>query len=276
MRAEDGSVRVWTIANQKGGVGKTTTTVALGGLLAAQGYRVLLVDLDPHGSLTSYFRCPVEGVEDQAQALFRERPLDRRDAFMDLLRPVSELPLWLLPAGMGLATVERQAVAVDGMGLRLAQALALVRGELDYVLIDTPPILGALMINALAACEQLLIPVQTEYLALKGLERMLRTLNMVNRSRGQALPHLIVPTLFDRRTQASVHSLRQLRNQYGHGLWPGMIPVDTRLRDASRAGIPPSRLDGRSRAVQAYDALLRYVQCEFEQRQAAGPGRSMP
>src|SRR5690606_13023507 len=119
-----------------------------------------------------------------------------------------------------LATVERRASAIEGMGLRLSRALTLLWDDFDYALIDTPPVLGALMINALAACEQLVIPVQTEFLALKGLERMLRTLDMVSRSRGKVLPHLIVPTLFDRRTQASVSSLRLLRNTYREPMWP--------------------------------------------------------
>lgn len=252
-------MRIWTVANQKGGVGKTTTAVTLGGLLVEQGYRVLLLDLDPHASMSSYFGCDVDRLPAYAQALFGEQPLRDQEAVLRLLQPTGEPGLQLLPASMGLATVERRAGTIEGMGLRVARALALLQSEVDYVLVDTPPVLGALMINALAACEQLVIPVQTEFLAIKGLERMLRTLQMVSRSRGRMLPYLIVPTLFDRRTQASVGSLRQLRNGYDGELWRGMIPVDTRLRDASRAGVVPSRFDAGSRAVQAYRALLRQL-----------------
>uniref|UniRef100_A0A1I8ACP1 Cobalamin biosynthesis protein CobQ n=2 Tax=cellular organisms TaxID=131567 RepID=A0A1I8ACP1_9BILA len=110
-----------------------------------------------------------------------------------------------------------------------------------------------------AASQQLVIPVQTEYLAVKGLERMVSTLSMVNRSRKQALPYHIVPTLFDRRTQASMGTLRVLRDAYPETIWQGYIPVDTRLRDASRAGLTPSQFDGRSRGVIAYRALLKHL-----------------
>jgi chromosome partitioning protein len=119
--------------------------------------------------------------------------------------------------------------------------------------------LGVLMVNALAASQQLVIPVQTEHLAVKGLERMVNTLAMINRSRKQELPFSIVPTLFDRRTQASMSTLRVLRDLYPDTIWQGYIPVDTRLRDASRAGLAPSQFDPKSRGVVAYRALLKHV-----------------
>jgi chromosome partitioning protein len=124
------------------------------------------------------------------------------------------------------------------------------------VLVDCPPLLGVLMINALAACEHLIIPVQTEFLALKGLERMLLTLTMVLRTRQRPLPVTIVPTLFDRRTRAAVESLQALREGFPEQLWHGVIPVDTRLREASRAGLPPGRFAPDSHAVLAYTELL--------------------
>jgi chromosome partitioning protein len=205
-------VHIWSVANQKGGVGKTTTVVALAGLLVDRGARVLLCDLDPHGSLTSYFGHDPERVEHGIFDLFAERPLVERAELQALLLPVNDggelleqSRLHLLAASPALATVERRAVG-GGVGMRVSKALAVLWDDFDYVLIDTPPVLGALMINALAACEQLLIPVQTEFLALKGLERMLRTLSMLGRSTNKALPYLIVPTLFDRRTHASVSS----------------------------------------------------------------------
>lgn len=116
------------------------------------------------------------------------------------------------------------------------------------------------MINALAACNQLLIPVQTEFLALKGLDRMLHTLTMLGKSRKQELKYCVVPTMFDRRTQASVSSLRTLRNDYSNVVWPGKIPVDTKLRDASKAGVPPNLFDPEGRAMEAYKSLYKYMQ----------------
>ncbi len=256
-------MHIWSVANQKGGVGKTTTAVALAGLLAERGARVLLCDLDPHGSLTSYFGYDPERVEHGIFDLFGERPIVERAELQSLLLPIDNGgavggKLQLLAASPALATVERRAVG-GGVGMRVNKALAALWDDFDYVLIDTPPVLGALMINALAACEQLLIPVQTEFLALKGLERMLRTLSMLGRSTNKTLPYLIVPTLFDRRTHASVSSLRTLRHEYPDHIWASMIPVDTRFRDASKAGQVPSRFDPQSRGVLAYAALLKFL-----------------
>ena len=141
----------------------------------------------------------------------------------------------------------------------ISRALAQLWNDYQFVIIDSPPLLGVSMINALAACEQLVIPVQTEFLALKGLERMVHTLDMVNRSRKQALPYTIVPTLFDRRTQASLSTLRVLRRDYADHLWQAFVPIDTKLRDASLAGLVPSRHEANGRGVLAYRALLRYL-----------------
>lgn len=259
-------MRIWTIANQKGGVGKTTTAVTLAGLLAERGARVLLLDLDPHGSMTSYFGYNPDTLAKGSYNLFGDEVVVSRESVRAQLLPAGDTGIFLIGASPALATVERRAPGRDGMGLRVSRALAAVWEDFDYVLIDTPPVLGALMINALAASEQLLIPVQTEFLALKGLERMVRTLAMVTRSLQKDLPHLIIPTLFDRRTQASVSSLRTLRNQYPDTIWAGMIPVDTKLRDASRLGLLPSRHEPSSRAVQAYGALLKVLLATQEQR----------
>ncbi len=249
---------VWTVANQKGGVGKTTTTVALGGLCAEQGKRVLLVDLDPHGSLSSYFKQEPDQVELSTFTLFQQRAELSPAIVQQCIVETEFEGVFVMPAAMALATLERQAIGGDGMGLVIGRALAMIKDDYDIVLIDCPPLLGVLMINALAACQQLLIPVQTEFLALKGLERMIQTLTMMSKSRKTPLPYSIVPTMFDRRTQASVGSLRSIRNTYADCVWPGKVPVDTKLRDASKAGIPPHLFQHDSRAVDAYRSLLKW------------------
>jgi chromosome partitioning protein len=141
----------------------------------------------------------------------------------------------------------------------------------EYVIIDCPPSLGILLVNALAACDHLVIPVQTEFLAIKGLERMLHTLHMIRRSTRRELPYTIVPTMFDRRTKASHESLEQLRTRHPEQLWPSYIPIDTQFRDASRAGIPLPMRSMSERGVLAYaelvDSLLQ--QAEFPARGAA-------
>ncbi len=146
------------------------------------------------------------------------------------------------------------------MGLVIARSLAFIYDDYDFVFIDTPPLLGVLMINALAACQHLVIPVQTEFLALKGLERMVNTLKMMSRSRKKALAYTIVPVMFDRRTQASVSSLRTIRNTYPDQAWPGHIPIDTRFRDASKAGVPPHLFDATSRGAEAYLSLWHWLE----------------
>ncbi|WP_191600679.1 ParA family protein [Marinomonas algicola] len=249
-------MHIWAVANQKGGVGKTTTVVSLAGLLADEGHRVLMVDLDPHGSLTSYFRFDPDSIEHSVYDLFQVQGKITQELPKKLVLDTGHPNLSLLPSSTALATLERHAQAQGGMGLVISKTLAILWDDYDYVLIDSPPVLGVLMINALAACQQLVIPVQTEFLAIKGLERMVRTLTMINRARKKPVPYIIVPTLFDRRTQASNKSLRSLKDTYDDLVWHSVIPIDTKLRDASTAGIAPSALDSSARGIKAYASLI--------------------
>ncbi len=252
-------MHIWAVANQKGGVGKTTTVVSLAGLLADQGFDVLLLDLDPHGSLTSYFRYDPDSLQHSAYDLFLTPNQIDPDLPADLLLNTSHERINLIPASTAMATLERKAIGSDGMGLVVSRSLAYLWDRFDYVLIDSPPVLGVLMVNALAACERLVIPVQTEFLAIKGLERMVRTLSMINRARRKKLDYYILPTFFDRRTQASVQSLRMLKQTYPDDLAQAIIPVDTKFRNASTQGIVPSALDPSTHGVRAYAMLMRFL-----------------
>ena len=253
-------MNVWTVTNQKGGVGKTTSVVALGGLLAEKGQRVLMVDLDPHGSLTSYFRFDPDETESSIYNLFQSVVANTALHPERLISETGMVGLDLLPASTALATLDKQFGVKGGMGLVLSTSLHQLKTRYDYALIDTPPMLGVLMVNALAACNHLIIPVQTEFLALKGLERMLSTLSMIMKSTKKDIPYSVMPTLFDRRTKASVDSLRALRDKYPESTWSSAIPVDTRFRDASAAGVPPSVFAPNARGVDAYLSFLEQLQ----------------
>jgi len=252
-------MKVWAIANQKGGVGKTTTAVTLAGLLAAAGHETLIIDLDPHGSLTSYFGYDPDEVENGVYSLYQQHAAGSSLSPDGLIHPTRVERLKIMPANMALATLDRQMGKRGGMGLVVSQAIEKLTGRFEHVLIDCPPMLGVLMVNALAACERLIIPVQTEFLAIKGLERMLSTLKMINNSRRIALEYTIVPTLFDRRTRASIETLRLLQERFGAHLWDSVIPVDTRFREASRTGLPLSLMQPSARGAQAYQQLCEYL-----------------
>jgi len=248
-------VRIWAVANQKGGVGKTTTAVTLAGLLSQQGHRVLLVDMDPHGSMTSYMGYDPEGDGSSLYSLFH----GGSGSASEMIRETKFENISIFTASTALATLDRQLGAQDGKGLVIARGLEQVSDDYDYALLDCPPTLGVLMVNALAACHYLVVPVQSEFLALKGLERMMRTIAMMNHARMTPIPYLIVPTLFDRRTRASGQALENMEERYPQTLWNGIIPVDTQFREASRAGSPVSLLSPRSRGAIAYSELLRDV-----------------
>ncbi len=252
-------MRVWAVANQKGGVGKTTTTVALGGLLAAWGFRTLMIDVDPHGSLTSYFRLDPDSLEQSSYTLFEAAAEKRHADPLSLVCETGTEGLSLIPAAIALATLDRQSGRLEGLGLVLKRAVNDLQAHFDYIVIDCPPVLGVLLINALAACERLIVPVQTEFLALKGLERLRHTLSMVTRARPTPLDVVVVPTFFDRRTRASHDSLAVLRRDHAEDLWDGIIPIDTRFREASRVGLPPAIYDPGARGVQAYARLLEML-----------------
>ncbi len=253
-------MRIWTVANQKGGVGKTTTTVSLGGLLAQQGKRVLLIDTDPHASLTYYFGIDSEELEVSVYDIFARGKGMAEEEILQALCPSGMDNLDILPATMAIATLDRSMGNKTGMGLILKKALAKVSKYYDYAILDCPPVLGVLMVNALAASERILVPVQTEFLALKGLDRMMRTMELMQSSQSKQYEYTIVPTMYDKRTRASLEAYKTLRATYGDKVWPGVIPVDTKFRDASLAQQAPVIYCPRSRGVFAYHALLEYLQ----------------
>ncbi|MCM2338269.1 MAG: ParA family protein [Lysobacter sp.] len=255
-------MEIWAIANQKGGVGKTTTSICLARGLATSGKRVLLVDLDPHASATRSFGVPAEPTPSGTHEVF----VSPTNLLVNLARHTAIAGLQLVAAQPALATLERRGATQPGLGLALGRALHAARGSYDHVLLDCPPTLGLLMVNALAAADRLVIPTQTDPLALHGLADMLRTATMVERSRRRPLPHYILPTLYDRRTRSGVQSLDTLRDSHEQRIWPGAVPTDTKLRD-------PAVITGaeelQGRGAEAYAKALNWILNVADRRREA-------
>jgi len=248
-------MKVWAVANQKGGVGKTTTTITLASILAKRGGRVLLVDLDPHVSLTNYLGFDPN---DSSTGVYNAFSNDAHNP-VEHIKSTSIAGVSLYKSSLMLATVDRLIGGADGKGLVLKNIIDLVSSRYDYVLIDCPPILGVLMINALAACDFLVIPSQAEYLSINGLDRMIGTLGMINKSVRKNLEYMIVPTMYDRRTRISDTSLDLMKEKYGPQLWRYVIPVDTKLREASKDGVSIIDLASKARGAVAYTQLLNDI-----------------
>lgn len=260
-------MKIWAIANQKGGVGKTTTAITLAGLLSQAGYRTLLMDADPHGSLSVYLGNDPDVTQGGLYQLFHDVDTLTTASVRNIVLHTDYENIDIMPASSSMAALDRQMGARGGMGLVFSKALKLISDDYDFVLIDCPPLLGILMVNALAVCDELLVPVQTEFLALKGLERIVHTLNMIMQSRNEVLRYTVIPTLYDRRTKASRGALEALQEQYPDTLWPGVIPVDTQFREASRLGMPLSMMAPETRGVQAYSDLLEHLLSALSQPQ---------
>ncbi len=248
------------IANQKGGVGKTTTTVTLAGLLASSGQRILLVDTDPQGSLTSYFGFEPEQLRYSVYSFFEESQSRIKLPVQQVVQKTRFDNIDLLPAVPAMATLDRQLINRPGMGLVLSQAISPLVRSYDRVLFDCAPALGVLLINALGASRELVIPVQTEHLAIKGLERMLKTLAMVNRVRKQPLPYVVLPTFYDSKIWACVEALQSLQQRHADRLAPKPVPFDPQLKEASRKNTPLSLLNSDADSIDAYKALLTVLQ----------------
>ncbi len=270
----DSSMNIWAIANQKGGVGKTTSVASLAGILASKGHRVLMLDCDPQASLTAYFGFDSEELESTLYQWFSNFPKDRKEAIEPIVHignkvTREKIVIDLVPGCMSLATLDKKFNSKEGMGLAIGKTLKLLEADYDFVLFDCAPVLGILLINALSACQNLLIPVQTEFLAIKGLERMIQTIDMVVKAQHHDIGYTIVPTMYDQRTNASLHAHETMKTKFEKHLWSEVIPVDTKFRDASRLNKTPNSLYPNTHGVIAYEALTNLVLDISRQQQVA-------
>ncbi|MFT6268445.1 MAG: chromosome partitioning protein [Alphaproteobacteria bacterium] len=259
-------MKVWTVVNQKGGVGKTTTAISLAGSLSAMAYKVLLIDLDPHASLTHYLGFDSEKLTLSAYDLFvaSQHPHMLTKLIHEAVQKTSIDGIDLLPAHMALATLDRALPEQSGRGLIVKKIVACLQSKdteqklnhhYDYIVIDCQPVLGILMVNAMVAATTIVLPTQTEHLGLHGLNKMLRTIEQMKSSLSPDLVSVIVPTLFDRRVNACISAYAKMRETYKEQLWRGYIPVDTKFRDASAQGLPINRVAPNAKGSFAYEKL---------------------
>ncbi len=244
--------KVIAVSNQKGGVGKTTTTINLAAALANSKASVLLVDLDPQGNATSGLGCDKALKTTSYQVLLGTQTL--AEGVLETRIP----GLYLLPANQDLAGAEVELVDVSNREVRLKEALSMA--TYDYILIDCPPALGLLTLNALVAAQYVLIPVQAEYYALEGLGQLLNTIQVVKQNINHGLDILgVVLTMYDKRTTLSEQVAAELKNHFGNKLFKTVIPRNVRLAEAPSFGKTIFEHDRWSKGSRAYKNLSKEI-----------------
>lgn len=254
--------RVLAIANQKGGVGKTTTAINLGAALAELGYRVLVIDLDPQGNATTGLGVNARNLDSSIyDVILHDVPIE------DCIEPTNLRNLFVVPATIDLAGAEIELVPAFSRELRLKRAMGSVLSEFDFLLIDCPPSLGLLTVNALAAAQEVAVPIQCEYYALEGLGQLL---NNIERVRANLNPSLsvttIIMTMYDARTRLAEQVVNEVRRHFGDRVCRSVVPRTVRLSEAPSFGQPIVVFDPTSRGATAYRELAKEVSGGAPQR----------
>lgn len=247
--------RTIAIANQKGGVGKTTTSVNLSACLAYLGKKTLLIDIDPQGNASSGVGVNKKEIEGCIyDVLIEDEPMK------SYIHETKIEHLWIVPATMSLAGAEIELVSAISREVRLKRALDEVKGDFDYIIIDCPPSLGLLTINALTAADGVLIPVQCEYYALEGLSQLLSTVRLVQKHLNKELIiEGVLLTMLDARTNLGLQVIEEVKKYFREKVYQSIIPRNVRLSEAPSHGKPIILYDVRSRGADTYTELAREV-----------------
>jgi chromosome partitioning protein len=260
--------RIIAIANQKGGVGKTTTAINLAASLALSEQRTLLIDCDPQGNTTAGIGFPKDPARRTLyNALMLAEPIER------IILKTQVDGLDLIPADKNLVGAEVELVAADNREYQLKRVLEQVRENYEYIVMDCPPALGLLTLNALTAADSILVPIQCEYLALEGVSELLDTLMRIRRTLNPNLAiEGIVLTMYDERTTLSKQVASDLRSFFGKQIFESVIPRNVRLAEAPSHGKPIHFYDIHSRGAEAYINLAKEVITSGQKRIGKGAG----
>lgn len=253
--------KIIAVANQKGGVGKTTTAVNLSACLAVKNKKVLVIDIDPQGNTTSGLGVDKNAVRQSIyDVIINEVDIE------DTLVPTKVDNLMLSPSNINLAGAEVELVSVISREMRLKAALEDIKNKFDFIMIDCPPSLGLLTVNSLTAADTILVPIQCEYYALEGLSQLMNTVKIVQKHLNRNLRvEGVVLTMFDARTNLSIQVVDEVKKYFGNKVYRTIIPRNVRLSEAPSYGLPIILYDEKSKGAECYmDLAEEVIECSEE------------